>query len=62
MIAKKIAATLITAGFILMLGTAGASDLNTIPFSQIVYQVLGSLVMAGAGFAILAKGGYLNDN
>lgn len=58
MIVRKIAGALIAIGFILLLGTAGASDLGTIPFSQIVGQGLGSLAMMGAGMGVLVKGGY----
>lgn len=40
------------AGFLLMLGTAGASDADAIPFDQIVWQLL-------VGLAMFAGGGYL---
>lgn len=38
------------AGFILMVGTAGSSDLNLISWSQIVTQSLISLGLMGLGF------------
>lgn len=38
------------AGFILMIGTAGSSDLNLISWSQIVTQSLISLGLMGLGF------------
>lgn len=37
-------------GFLLLIGTAGASDQNLIPFGQIVGQsIAGLLLFAGAG-------------
>lgn len=41
-------------GFMLMLGTAGSSDLDLIPFSQI-------LIQSGIGLAMFAGGLWLGD-
>lgn len=43
-------------GFVLLIGTAGSSDLDLIPFSQIVTQSAIVLAMFGGGLAI---GGFL---
>jgi membrane-associated PAP2 superfamily phosphatase len=45
--------TLIIAGFLLVLGTAGASDLNTIPFSQMILQTIIGLGITIVGFITL---------
>ncbi len=44
-------------GFLLILGTAGASDQDLIPMSQIVWQGSAGLAMFGGG---LWLGGYLS--
>lgn len=44
-IKRWIALVISFAGFMLMLGTAGASDLNAIPLSQIIIQSLIGLLM-----------------
>lgn len=47
---KRTAALVISfAGFMLMLGTAGASDLNAIPLDQIIIQCLIGLLMWTGG-------------
>lgn len=39
-----------TGGFLLLIGSAGASDQNLIPLGQIVFQsIAGLLLFAGAG-------------
>ncbi len=40
------------AGFIVILGTAGASDLNTIPFNQIVIQAFYGLFLCGVAWVL----------
>ena len=52
--ARKIALTISVLGFLLMLGTAGASDLNAIPLKQIIIQTsIGLLMWVGGAW----KGG-----
>lgn len=52
--ALKIARTISVLGFLLMLGTAGASDLNAIPLKQIIIQIsIGLLMWVGGAW----KGG-----
>ena len=52
--ARNIARTISVLGFLLMLGTAGASDLNTIPLKQIIIQIsIGLLMWVGGAW----KGG-----
>ena len=52
--ARKIALTISVLGFLLMLGTAGASDLNAIPLKQINIQIsIGLLMWVGGAW----KGG-----
>ena len=52
--ARKIARTISVLGFLLMLGTAGASDLNAIPLKQIIIQIsIGLLMWVGGAW----KGG-----
>ena len=52
--ARKIALTISVLGFLLMLGTAGASDLNAIPLKQIIIQIsIGLLMWVGGAW----KGG-----
>ena len=43
--ARKIALTISVLGFLLMLGTAGASDLDAIPLKQIIIQISIGLLM-----------------
>lgn len=52
--ARNIARTISVLGFLLMLGTAGASDLNAIPLKQIIIQTsIGLLMWVGGAW----KGG-----
>ena len=52
--ARNIARTISVLGFLLMLGTAGASDLNAIPLKQIIIQIsIGLLMWVGGAW----KGG-----
>lgn len=44
-ILKAIRTTAIISGIFLLLGTAGASDLNNITFSQMLYQMFISLLL-----------------
>ena len=55
--ARNIARTISVLGFLLMLGTAGASDLNAIPLKQIIIQISIGLLMwvGGAGKGGLFK-------
>lgn len=48
-IKKRIALAISFLGFMLMLGTAGASDLNAIPLKQIIIQLLIGLLMCAGG-------------
>ena len=53
-IKKRITLVISFAGFMLMLGTAGASDLNAIPLKQIIIQTsIGLLMWVGGAW----KGG-----
>lgn len=52
---KTIGVILMVVGFVFMLGTAGASDLNTIPFAQIMIQLIMSLSITALGFIIIKK-------
>ena len=52
--ARNIARTISVLGFLLLLGTAGASDLNAIPLKQIIIQIsIGLLMWVGGAW----KGG-----
>ena len=52
--ARNIARTISVLGFLLMLGTAGASDLDAIPLKQIIIQIsIGLLMWVGGAW----KGG-----
>ena len=52
--ARNIALTISVLGFLLMLGTAGASDLDAIPLKQIIIQTsIGLLMWVGGAW----KGG-----
>ena len=44
---------LITAGIILVLGAAGASDQGLIPFGQTIIRVIIGFTMVGAGTVII---------
>lgn len=46
---KCIGSALIFFGFMFVLGTAGASDLNLIGFKEIVYRLLCGFAMVGVG-------------
>lgn len=52
-VTKVLAGLTSLAGFIYILGTAGSSDLDLIPFSQIFCQSLAGLAMFVAGFFII---------
>lgn len=54
-IIKFIGVTLMIFGFIFMLGTAGATDLNTISFQQTIIQSIISLSAVILGLAIINK-------
>ena len=49
---KAMRTTAIINGIFLLLGTAGASDLNDITFSQMVYQMFISLLLFGMAYAL----------
>lgn len=50
-IKKRITLVISFAGFMLMLGTAGASDLNAIPLKQIIIQTsIGLLMWVGGAW------------
>ena len=49
---KAIRTTAIISGIFLLLGTAGASDLNDITFSQMLYQVFISLLLFGMAYVL----------
>ena len=51
-ILKAIRTTAIISGIFLLLGTAGASDLNDITFSQMLYQIFISLLLFGMAYAL----------
>lgn len=51
-IIRNIAYFICFAGFVLMLGTAGASDLNIITFKQIVIRGIISIAMLVIGFGL----------
>lgn len=51
-ILKVIRTTAIIGGIFLLLGTAGASDLNDITFSQMLYQMFISLLLFGMAYAL----------
>lgn len=51
-ILKAIRTTAIISGIFLLLGTAGASDLNNITFSQMLYQVFISLLLFGTAYVL----------
>ena len=51
-ILKAMRTTAIISGIFLLLGTAGASDLNNITFSQMLYQVFISLLLFGMAYAL----------
>ena len=50
-IKKRILGTVCVLGLVLMLGTAGASDCDSITFGRIIIQsVIGLTMFAGAGY------------
>lgn len=51
-IVRNIAVLVCVAGFVLMLGTAGASDCNMISFKQIIIRGMISIAMMFGGFSI----------
>ncbi|MBO5007381.1 MAG: hypothetical protein J6D26_00930 [Clostridia bacterium] len=51
-ILKAMRTTAIISGIFLLLGTAGASDLNNITFSQMLYQVFISLLLFGTAYVL----------
>ena len=51
-ILKAMRTTAIISGIFLLLGTAGASDLNDITFSQMLYQIFISLLLFGMAYAL----------
>ena len=53
---RKICAIVAIIGFLLMYGTAGASDLDAISFSQVIWQMIIGMALCFGG---LYKGGYL---
>lgn len=53
---KTVCGTICFLGFMLLIGTAGASDLNLIDFPQIVWQVSLGLAMFAVGGTL---GGYM---
>ena len=50
---RAIGAILLCAAFVFLLGTAGSSDLNAIPFGQIIAQCAICLIAGGIGFGIM---------
>lgn len=51
-ILKAMRTTAVISGIFLLLGTAGASDLNNITFSQILYQMFISLLLFGIAYVL----------
>lgn len=51
-ILKAMRTTAIISGIFLLLGTAGASDLNDITFSQMLYQIFVSLLLFGMAYVL----------
>lgn len=51
-ILKVSATVLIIAGILVVIGTAGASDNNTIPFSQIIIQTLQGFFCCGVAWVL----------
>lgn len=49
---KAMRTTAVISGIFLLLGTAGASDLNDITFSQMLYQMFISLLLFGMAYAL----------
>ena len=52
-ILRPIGAILFTMALVLLLGTAGSSDLNTISFEQTLAQCAVAVVAGGIGFGIM---------
>lgn len=57
-IIRAIAILVCIAGFVLMIGTAGASDFDMISFKQIVIRSMISIFMMFSGFSVA----YVMDN
>lgn len=51
-ILKAFTMVLTIAGIFLIIGTAGASDNNTIPFSQIITQILQGFFLCGVAWVL----------
>lgn len=51
-ILKAMRTTAVISGIFLLLGTAGASDLNNITFSQMLYQMFISLLLFGIAYVL----------
>ena len=51
-ILKAMRTTAVISGIFLLLGTAGASDLNDITFSQMLYQIFVSLLLFGTAYVL----------
>ena len=49
---KAMRTTAVISGIFLLLGTAGASDLNDITFSQMLYQMFISLLLFGMAYVL----------
>lgn len=49
---KAMRTTAVISGIFLLLGTAGASDLNDITFSQMLYQIFISLLLFGMAYVL----------
>ena len=51
-ILKALATILTIAGIVIIIGTAGASDNNTIPFAQIIKQLLQGFLCCGIAWVL----------
>jgi hypothetical protein len=49
---KALATVLTIAGILIIIGTAGASDNNTIPFTQIIIQLLQGFLCCGIAWVL----------
>ena len=47
---KRFCGVISAAGFLLLIGTAGASDQDLIPLSRIIWQSLTGLALCGSGY------------
>ena len=50
---KWIAVAIIVCGFVLMLGTAGASDIDAISVDVAIVRLFGALAMMGIGYGAI---------